>query len=152
MQPTEWIEDKHARTQSFYSRNENVFVSIKEINSLLRESKGKNVRLCLHADADDKFHQMLIIEYKGASFPAHRHPKKSEGYHVVAGVMRLSLFDLAGKVEREVVLSVDNPIARIGPATYHDVQAMTQYVVYLESKPGPFVRATDKVMAPWLKS
>lgn len=144
---TDFVEDKTARTKAYYAKDESLGLSLTTIESL-----KQNVRLCLHRGAEDTFHQMLILEFRGKHFPAHRHPVKSEGYQIIEGEALLRLYDDQGNVTSMIPLNADNPIARVGPNAFHDLRAVTPYAIYLESKPGPFDRATDKVMAAWLKS
>lgn len=142
-------EDTQARSKSFYALDDSLCITAAMIRELIAQSEGKNVRLCLHRGPNDSFHQMLILEYRGKSFPAHRHPVKSEGYQIIRGQMDLYLYDDHGKIERKIFLNTTCPIARIGPQTFHALNVVTDYAIYLESKPGPFVREDDKVMAPW---
>jgi len=149
-----FTQDQHARTLAWYARGENVSVTDDMIHELCEISMaaGKvNARLCLHQGAEDGFHQMLILEWRGKSFPAHRHPAKSEGYHLMRGAMYLHLYDDNGMEYPEGIrISMESPIARVGPNTFHGLEVITPYAIYLESKPGPFIRDTDKIMAPWL--
>ena len=145
--------DPTARTISFYATQENVAVSERMISQLLGvsiEHENANVRACLHCDAGDVFHQMLILEWMGNSFPAHRHPAKSEGYHLMHGRMDVILYNEDGSERERFEMNVENPIARVGPQTFHALEIRSPYAIYLESKPGPFLRDTDKIMAPWL--
>jgi cupin fold WbuC family metalloprotein len=147
---TDFEEDPNAKSKSYYAKDEDLGVSLELIDQLIANSRGKNARLCLHQGSDDGFHQMLILEYRGNSFPAHRHPAKSEGYHLIEGEMALHLFDEAGTLTRVIHLTEGSPIARVGPKTYHCLKIVSPYAVYHETKPGPFLRGNDKEMAPWV--
>ena len=145
-------KDPAAKSLSYFAAAENVAIDERTIDQLMgaaMEANG-NARICLHQSAEDGFHQMLIIEWRGRSFPAHRHPAKSEGYHLIRGRMDLILYAEDGTERRRYGLGPEFPIARVGPGTFHALEVISPYAVYLESKPGPFVRDTDKVMAPWL--
>jgi cupin fold WbuC family metalloprotein len=145
--------DPAAKSIAFYSSGENVAVTDKLIEQLFGvsvEAGHANARICLHQSAEDTFHQMLILEWRGKSFPAHRHPTKSEGYHVLHGRMDVLLYAEDGVLRRRYELSVENPIARVGPQTFHALEIVSTYALYLESKSGPFVRESDKIMAPWI--
>lgn len=139
-------EDKTARTRSWYAKAENIGITTDLIDEL-----KQNARLCLHRGAEDLFHQMLILEFAGREFPPHRHPAKAEGYQLIEGEMDLVLYDEKGDPTERFALNAKQPIARVGPNTFHGLIVRSQYAVYLESKPGPFDRSNDKVMAPWLK-
>jgi cupin fold WbuC family metalloprotein len=149
--PQDFIEDSSARTKSFYAKGEDVGVSMDLIREMLAGSRGNNCRLCLHQGATDGFHQMLILEYRGKSFPAHRHPTKSEGYHLVEGEMALLLYKDTGDTDRVIHLTPGSPIARVGPNTFHELKIVSPYAIYHETKPGPFERENDKIMAPWVE-
>lgn len=148
---TDFLEDPNARTKSYYAKEENLGVTLELIEQLVAGARGENARLCLHRGSGDGFHQMLILEHYGKSFPAHRHPNKSEGYHLIEGLMDLVLYTDNGNIERVIKLSPSSPIARVGPGTFHKLVVLSPYAVYHETKPGPFIRENDKVMAPWLK-
>lgn len=148
---THFVEDPTAKTKSFYAKGEDLGVSLDLVDQLLRGSNGQNARLCLHQGAEDSFHQMLILEYWGKSFPAHRHPNKSEGYHLIEGQMDLVLYTNSGDVSQVIKLNERNPIARVGPNTFHKLVVLSPYAIYHETKPGPFDRSNDKVMALWSK-
>jgi cupin fold WbuC family metalloprotein len=143
---TDFKEDKTARSKAYYAKHENVGITLELIDAL-----KQNARLCLHREAGDSFHQMLILEFAGKEFPPHRHPTKSEGYHILEGEMDLVLYDETGNPTQRFSINAKSPIARVGPSTFHSLIVKSPFAIYLESKPGPFNRETDKIMAPWLK-
>lgn len=146
---TDFVEDQNAKTKSYYAKDEDLGVTLELIDQLVVGSRGQNARICLHRGSEDGFHQMLILEYRGKSFPVHRHPKKSEGYHLIEGEMTLQLFDSAGNIAKVIHLTPDAPIARVGPNTFHRLVVVSPYAIYHETKPGPFLRDSDKEIPPW---
>lgn len=150
-----FVEDKNARSKAFYAMSKSLCVDSEMLDELYRWSieLGKaNIRLCLHPGSSDAFHQMVILEWKGQSFPAHRHPTKCESYHMIRGSMDVLIFEPNGGLRSKTRIDEDSPIMRIGPDDFHCVELVSSFAIYHEVKPGPFVRETDKVMAAWLKS
>lgn len=148
-------QDPNARSLSFYATGGTVVVGRELLREMYAESCSRgsaNLRVCLHPSADHSFHQMVILEWRGRSFPAHRHPTKSESYHLLSGEMDVLIYDTDGTVRSRTRLDKDNPIMRVGPEDFHGIEVVSEHVIYHEVKPGPFVRASDKEMAPWLKS
>ncbi|MGH7058300.1 MAG: WbuC family cupin fold metalloprotein, partial [Acetobacteraceae bacterium] len=108
------------------------------------------VRLCLHASPDAPFHSMLIHERKGTFYPPHRHAEKGENWHIVEGRMAVFIFDRGGRVTDARRLGrMDGLIYQLDPGIYHTVIALSDTVIYHETKPGPFLGAADSLVPVW---
>jgi cupin fold WbuC family metalloprotein len=147
MNLSDFKPDPDAKSTSYYAQEDDLGVTMDLIEQLI--AHGQNSRLCLHRGAEDGFHQMLILEYQGKSFPAHCHPNKSEGYHIIEGEMDLVLYTASGVEYRRITMTPDAPIARVGPNTFHKLSIISPYAVYHETKPGPFLRDSDKIIPEW---
>ena len=54
----------------------------------------KRARVCLHESLDNKVHEMIIVAHKDGIIPPHSHPiDKPESYHVIEGVLQVSIFN-----------------------------------------------------------
>ena len=110
----------------------------------------KNVRLCLHASPAAPFHSMIIHERKGTFYPPHRHAEKGENWHIVEGRMAVFIFDADGRVtDARHLGGVDGLIYQLDPGVYHTVVALSETVIYHETKLGPFLGGADSLMPSW---
>jgi cupin fold WbuC family metalloprotein len=109
------------------------------------------VRRCLHGSPESPWHEMIILEREGHYFPPHRHyRKKSETLHIIEGRLGVVQFDDAGNVRASIVLERDGAMmARVAPDVWHMTVALSDPVIYHESKPGPFAGDLDRAFATW---
>ncbi len=151
--PSRFRKDVGARSLSFYSLDPTVGVDERTIDTLVAESEragGVNARVCLHTSPESNFHEMIILERKGYYFPPHKHTNKAQSCRVLRGEAAVFVFDDEGDVRRVCILGRDgNLIFRIGEERYHLTLPLTDFIVYHEGKPGPFVREGDSVYAEW---
>ena len=146
-------QDIKARALSFFANSNTVVVSqklIDELKQLSAENGNCNARLCLHTAPDSSFHEMIVLEREGFYFPPHRHTNKGESCHIIEGELAVFTFDDAGKVTHHTVLGKDGNItSRVGIGQFHLTLALTDPVIYHETKPGPFVETTNSAFASW---
>lgn len=143
--------DLKAKTVSYFCRA----LPVKIDNALLgelrqiSEAEGKaNVRLCLHESPEAPFHDMVILERPGRYYRPHKHLKKGETWHVLEGRMGVFVFTDAGDLVESNILA-PGEIYRLSLGTFHAVLPLGDYVIYHESKPGPFTGETDSVYPDW---
>jgi cupin fold WbuC family metalloprotein len=105
-----------------------------------------NARICLHTDPSELFHDMIILEKIGSYFPTHRHQGKAETIHVIEGILQISMFDNECNLTRRIRLDTkkNSLIWRIPVGHWHLITPLTSYVIYHESKPGPFLGEADR--------
>ena len=146
-------EDKSAKSVSFFCKSHPVKVDgkiISELKKISVKSNKKNARLCLHFGPDALFHEMIILEHKGKYYRPHKHREKGESYHIIEGKLAVFIFDPEGNIIDAAVLEKGhNFIYRVGINMYHAVMPLSKFVVYHESKPGPFTGGGDSYFAPW---
>lgn len=146
-------EDREARTASFFACDATVLVTeklISEIREYSLSRGGVNARVCLHQDPLAPFHEMIILEMRTVYFKPHKHVAKHESRHIIEGRMAMYVFSEEGEVMDTAVLGDGgNVIYRIGPNCYHVGVPLSEYVIYHEAKPGPFIREGDSIFAPW---
>jgi cupin fold WbuC family metalloprotein len=145
--------DVGARSLSYYSLDPTVGVDDRLIDTLVAESRrggGCNARVCLHTSPESNFHEMVILERRGYYFPPHKHANKAQSCNILRGAAAVFVFDDAGNVKRTSVLGRNgNLIFRIGEERYHLTLPLTEFIVYHEGKPGPFLREGDSIYAEW---
>ena len=155
----QFIRDHSAKSLSFFSTTSTTVVNDDLIDELVAESERNNkcnARICLHPGPDSNFHEMIILERKGYYFPPHRHVGKAQSVHILRGEAAVFVFDGGrGRAHCAVFGRYGNWIVRIAENAYHLTLPLTDYVVYHECKPGPFLRELkeggdgDSIFADW---
>lgn len=107
-----------------------------------RRSPLGRSRLCLHRSADDTVHEMIIVVTRNLAFRPHRHPGKSESFHIIEGEIDLVIFDDAGKPEHAIRMAASGCGGafqhRMNEAKWHSFLPRTDMVVLHEITSGPF--------------
>ncbi len=148
-------QDLGAKSESYYCKTAFIVIddaTIAWLKEKLQTTPGNTVRICLHQDAAAPFHEMLIAHKRAGDFRPHKHPAKSESYHVIEGRLRVNRFDNDGKLVSTLVLGPKGSggafMHRIPANTWHSTEPEGEYVVFHESKLGPFVDG-DNVYPDW---
>jgi len=134
---------------------EDLFVLDTQRIGLLKEAARNNprktMRICLHQDTDDLLHQMVIVHSQGNYVRPHRHPAKTESFHIIEGSLILCIFDESGLLTEQILLGERNGIlvARIAKNIYHTVVPVSDLVVFHEITNGPFTGAGDSEFPAW---
>ncbi len=127
-------------------------VDIGELKTLAERNVRKRIRLCAHPDQGNKIHEMFIVLGKGNYIRPHRHPDKSESFHVVEGSAAVVIFDERGApiecVELGDYSSGRRFYFRIDRPLFHSVVVRSDRFVFHETTNGPFNRS-DTEFAPW---
>ncbi len=130
-------------------------VSFSDIEILKAKASGnrrRRVRLCAHSSINDSLHEMLIVHTKDAYVRPHKHPNKSESYHLIEGELQIVVFDDAGGVCEGIQIgpygSGRTFFYRLSDSYFHMVIPVSDFVVFHETTNGPF-RREDTVFAPW---
>tara|TARA_Y100001958_G_C21121971_1_gene465802 strand:+ start:243 stop:755 length:513 start_codon:yes stop_codon:yes gene_type:complete len=144
------FEDKKAKSKSFFLKDNYKFFDQKMIKFLEKNflKIKKDIRICLHKNSSDKHHDMIILQQKDNFYLPHKHLKKGETYHIIKGSMASILFNDNGKIKKIYKLMKDN-IFRTPINTYHTMIPLTKYVIYHESKMGPFLKKNDSIFPKW---
>ena len=123
---------------------------VTELKEIAGRYPDKNVRLCLHDGPEAAFHDMIIFDRRNSYYAPHRHPTKAECWHVVEGAMAAFVFGPQGTVLDAQRLEADGTfLYRIDINMVHTVMPLTEYVIYHESKPGPFLPEGDSIVPEW---
>ena len=146
------VEDKKAKTKSFYSKKEGLVFDKKFLIFLEKFyiKEKKDIRICLHTSSNDNHHDMIILQQKKNFYFPHKHLKKGETYHIIKGKMACVLFDNLGKIKLKCVLN-KNDIFRTPINVFHTMLPISKYVIYHESKVGPFLKKNDSIFPKWIK-
>jgi cupin fold WbuC family metalloprotein len=125
---------------------------IEFLKERVRNAPRGRVRLCAHAGPESPVHEMLLVLSGKSYVRPHRHPGKSESFHIVEGVLDVVLFDDGG-ILREVVSLGDRDSGRpfyyrLNEPLFHMPILRSDLVVFHETTTGPF-RQGEAVWAPW---
>ena len=112
----------------------------------------QRVRLCAHRGSDDLLHEMLIVHARDTYVPPHKHPGKSESFHVIDGQVDVVLFAEDGAIDTVMRMGDFRSglpfYYRIADPIYHTLLIRSETLVFHETTNGPFLRA-DTAFAPW---
>jgi len=146
------IEDKNAKTKSFFINSEKTFFSEKYLNFLVNFYKKNkiDVRICLHKNRKSKHHDMIILQQKRNFYKPHKHLRKGETYHIIKGSMILVIFTDDGDIKYSYHIK-KNDVIRAPINKYHTMLPYSKFVIYHESKSGPFLLKNDSIFPYWIK-
>lgn len=144
-------EDKAAKSKSFFFTKESKTFNNNYINFLenffIKEKK--DIRICLHLSKKSNHHDMVILQQKNNFYTPHKHLRKGETYHIIKGSMVCILFNEKGKIKKICRLK-KNDIFRTPLNIYHTMSPISKYVIYHESKTGPFLKKGDSIFPAWI--
>ncbi len=146
-------EDPLAKSVSYFCRKGSVRVDeevISKLKTIAKQRGDENARFCLHQSPNDLFHEMVVLLHKRKYYRPHKHPAKDESSHVIEGSMGVFVFDDNGDIGDACLLeNRGNFLYRVGANAYHTVLPLTDQVIFLESKLGPFQSEQDKIYPVW---
>lgn len=144
-------EDTSAKSVAFFAKVRPVWVGkalYEELKQVSIDRGGRNVRLCLHSTPADDQHDMIILNRKGTLLPPHRHPGKAETFHLVEGRLAVFSFEENGDSAEAGVLS-PGEVYRFNLDHYHTVMPLDDFVIFHESRVGPFLGDSDLIFPDW---
>lgn len=119
------------------------------LKGMAEDSPNKRSRACL-APTSAWVQEMIICMMRESYVRPHKHPKtKPESYHVIEGELAVVIYTPEGEHYREIRLNKQTPFYRLKGGWFHEPIPMTDWVVYHEVYPGPFVKETDVEYAAW---
>lgn len=100
---------------------------------------------------EDNPQRFLNVLLKGTYVGPHRHrdPPKAESFVVLEGEVAFFVFDDAGQLVHSEVVGRDPIGIDFPPGAWHTLSPVSDHAVCYEVKPGPYVAANDKELAPW---
>ena len=125
---------------------------VDELRRLASESPLRRARFCAHRDASDPLHEMVIVMERSTYVRPHRHPGKTESFHVLEGLLDIAVFDDQGELTEAVRLAAyesGGPFyCRMNVPLFHTVIVRSEVVVVQETTNGPFDPAAAE-FASW---
>jgi cupin fold WbuC family metalloprotein len=126
------------------------------INTLSGESKKSprlRVNYNLHQADSDTFQRMINVMSFGTYVQPHAHTAqaKREVFVVLSGKMAAVQFDDEGTIIDSAVLDVDGEVKAVEFAVgaWHMFIPLSETASVFEAKDGPYLKDTDKTLAPW---
>jgi cupin fold WbuC family metalloprotein len=106
-----------------------------------RTAKGR-ARINAHPDSGDLLHEMVIAIDRRSYIRPHKHPSKSEAFHIVEGAVDIVVFDDSGEIIRVVPLSAPGGAGafyyRMSEPFFHTLIIRSEILVVHEITNGPF--------------
>jgi cupin fold WbuC family metalloprotein len=118
----------------------------------LKEAPRGRVRICVHASNSDLLHEMIIALDRSTYIRPHKHPAKSESFHLIEGAVDVVAFDDGGQI-REVI-QLGEPTSgrsffyRMSGPVFHTLIIRSELLILHETTNGPFQKG-DAVFADW---
>jgi cupin fold WbuC family metalloprotein len=114
---------------------------------VLRQAVGKTprrrARINAHTESNDELHEMIIAIEPGSYIRPHKHPGKSESFHIIEGQVDIVVFSEQGNIERVVSLAAKGGLHpfyyRMSTAHFHTLIIRSDLLVVHEITNGPFV-------------
>jgi cupin fold WbuC family metalloprotein len=145
-------QDKNAKSLSFFCKKDIVALNRDAIEELKRaaSSGGADVRISMHPSPESDLHNMIILQHKETYVRPHKHLTKTETYQLIEGEHLVVVFDEQGIVIDSCNMSLeDNFLYRFEKNQFHMSIPISDFVIFHESKIGPFIREGDSVFADW---
>ncbi len=94
------------------------------LKAAVKASAKRRARINAHVDGEDALHEMIIAIDATSYIRPHKHPGKSEAFHIVEGEVDIVVFADDGEIERIVALG---PPGGARPFYYRMSQAVLSY-------------------------
>jgi len=122
----------------------------------LKKKAGLNsrqrIRLCSHPELTDKLHEMMIVLRKNVCVRPHKHPGRSESFHIIEGIVDIVVFDDDGSILQVLPLGEYNSgrvfYCRMNSSVYHTLLIRSEFLIFHETTNGPFQKDNTQ-FAPW---
>ena len=146
---------KKQNKEVFYFSDSIVAITKKEITKLTKvaeTNERKRIRLCAHPNVHDLLHEMLIVHEKNTYIPPHKHPGKSESFHIIEGIADVVVFEDDGKISKIIHMgdytSGLNFYYRLSEPKFHTLLVLSDQIVFHEVANGPF-ESEATIFADW---
>lgn len=125
---------------------------VSRLKSEAQLSPRRRARLCLHRGSQDSVQEMLIVFCRDALVRPHRSLDKSESFHVVAGELRVLIFDDNGRVAQTFDMGPPGSgktfMCRFASGPWYTYIPLSEFIAVHETARGPFL-SSDTVFPNW---
>lgn len=115
---------------------------IAALKAAVKASPKRRARINAHPDGEDTLHEMIIAIDASSYIRPHKHPGKSEAFHIVEGEVDIVVFNDDGEIDRVVELGAPGGSRsfyyRMSNAFFHTLIIRSGLLVVHEITNGPF--------------
>ena len=112
------------------------------LKSAVAKSPKGRVRINAHLNDDDRLHEMFIAFRQDSYLQPHKHPSKTESFHLVYGAVDIVVFEDDGRVRQVIPLGAGDPkrafYYRMSKPFFHTLVIRSDLLVIHETTNGPF--------------
>ena len=112
------------------------------LKAAVQASPKRRARINAHPDGEDALHEMIIAIDASSYIRPHKHPGKSEAFHIIEGEVDIVVFDDDGEIDRIVELGTPGGprpfYYRMSNAFYHTLIIRSELLIVHEITNGPF--------------
>ena len=112
------------------------------LRAAVKASTKRRARINTHPDGDDALHEMIIAIDPTSYIRPHKHPGKSEAFHIIEGEVDIVVFTDTGEIDRIVPLGPPGSgrsfYYRMSSAFFHTLIIRSDVLIVHEITNGPF--------------
>ena len=112
------------------------------LKAAVKASVKRRARINAHPDAEDALHEMIIAIDPDSYIRPHKHPGKSEAFHIIEGEVDIIVFSDDGAIERIVPLGPPGSrrpfYYRMSAPFFHTLIIRSDILIVHEITNGPF--------------
>jgi cupin fold WbuC family metalloprotein len=116
---------------------------IARLRAAVRDAPKRRARINAHPGNGDALHEMIIAIEPASYIRPHRHPGKSEAFHIIEGEVDIVIFGDDGEIERVVPLGEkggQHPFYyRMSEPRFHTLVIRSALLIVHEITNGPFL-------------
>ena len=115
---------------------------IETLKAAVKASPKRRARINAHLDGEDALHEMIIAIDQASYIRPHKHPGKSEAFHIVEGEVDIVVFRDDGEIDRIVRLGAPGSgrsfFYRMSKPYFHTLIIRSDVLIVHEITNGPF--------------
>ncbi|MGJ4962391.1 WbuC family cupin fold metalloprotein [Bradyrhizobium sp. HKCCYLRH3061] len=115
---------------------------IATLRAAVAASPKRRARINAHPDGEDQLHEMIIAIDSKSYIRPHKHPGKSEAFHIIEGEVDIVVFKDDGEIEKVVELGPPGGARpfyyRMSNAFFHTLIIRSDLLIVHEITNGPF--------------
>jgi cupin fold WbuC family metalloprotein len=112
------------------------------LKAAVKASAKRRARINTHPDGEDALHEMIIAIDPSSYIRPHKHPGKSEAFHIVEGEVDIVVFKDDGEIEQVVALGAPGSgrsfYYRMSKPFFHTLIIRSDVLIVHEITNGPF--------------
>jgi cupin fold WbuC family metalloprotein len=115
---------------------------LKMLKVAVKTSPKRRARINAHPDGEDTLHEMIIAIDASSYVRPHKHPRKSEAFHIIEGKADIVVFHEDGEIDRVIELGPPGGrrpfYYRMSGAFFHTLIIRSELLIVHEITNGPF--------------